>query len=96
VRKEGYSGGYESKSLPFACYDVMWCLSPFPPKEAHLNDLMQKRLRRSKPDREEFEQAAATQVLFHEAYAMLHALRLKAGIAPPMNPYYVPEKGDEL
>jgi hypothetical protein len=79
-------------ALPFPCCDVQWCLSAVVQEEAALNNLMQRRLRWSTKVREEFEQAAATQVLFHESYAQLHAFRRKVGVRPPRNPYYAGEE----
>jgi len=72
--------GYPEEVLPFKCSDVLWCLSADAREEARLTDRMQKRLRWSKPDAEEFLQAAATQVLFHETNAMLHTARSRAGL----------------
>jgi len=72
--------GYPEDVLPFKCADVLWCLGTDAREEARLTDRMQKRLRWSKPDAEEFLQAAATQVLFHETYAMLHTARARAGL----------------
>jgi|SRR5579864_2435862 len=60
-------------ALPFACSDVLWCLDTDPACEAALSEIMQRRLRWSAQDDEEFQRAATTQVLFHEVYAKTHS-----------------------
>jgi len=75
-------------ALPFACSDLLWFLGEGPRREVKLSSLMQRRLRWSANDADEFQHAAATQVLFHEAFAILHAARLDAGLAPSIGVGY--------
>jgi len=54
--------------------DYLWMASEDPEQRRSLEILMSQRLRLACPDLEEFAQAAATQVVFHEYSAMMGSL----------------------
>ena len=72
LRNSSYPGKVSNGYL-----DYLWMASIVPDEMTKMERLMALRLRHSSHDAEEFTQAAATQVLFHECTAIIGSLRTR-------------------